>query len=321
MIIFLGSQISPLVSVILPVYNQEKYLQETIESILAQSFQNFELIILDDGSTDKSAQIIRKFTAIDGRIQSYFEANSGKSLATNYLVKKARGEWCAFLDADDVMLSHRLERQVAFHQENPKVNASSSNCYYIDEKGNMFGTQRYTGLTTVAEYEKSITKNEFIICSFTGLMVSRKVFIVTGGLLKKFEPCEDFEFFNRLEEKGYTLLIIPEILMKYRIHASSVTFREPVLVFDKISFIKHCIHLRKSGKLEISFEEFKIIQQKESWWTKFNRQRFNNSRTFFRSAGFAILSKKHLSFVWYITVSSVLSPHYVVTKMMNWIRR
>ncbi|MEO7766395.1 MAG: glycosyltransferase family A protein, partial [Ferruginibacter sp.] len=134
-----------MVSVILPVYNQEKYLQETIESILNQSFQDFELIILDDGSTDNSPQIIRQFAAKDNRIQAYFETNSGKSLATNYLVNKAKGEWCAFLDADDVMLKQRLERQVAFHNANPGVDASSSHCNYINEKGNMFGTQRYPG--------------------------------------------------------------------------------------------------------------------------------------------------------------------------------
>ncbi len=311
----------PLVSVILPVYNQEKHLDEAIESILNQSFRDFELIILDDGSTDGSAQIIRQFAAKDIRIQAYFEINSGKSSATNYLVNKARGEWCAFLDADDVMLPQRLERQVAFHKANPEVDASSSYCYYINEKGNMFGTQRYPGLSTVAEYQRSIANEEFIACSYTGLMVSRKAFIETGGLRTKFEPCEDFEFLNRLAGKGFILLVIPEVLMKYRIHASSITVRKPILVLDTISFVKQCIALRRSGKPEISFKEFVTIREGYSWWKKFNRKRFNYSMIFFRSAGFAILSKRYLAFVWQVATSLVLSPNYVLKKLGNHLKK
>ena len=311
----------PLVSVVLPVYNQENHLEETIESILNQSFQYFELIILDDGSTDGSAQIIRQFAAKDIRIQVYFKANSGKSLATNELVNRAQGEWCAFLDADDVMLPQRLERQVAFHKANPEVDASSSNCYYINERGNRFGTQRYTGLSTLTEYQQTLNNGEFITCSYTGLMVSKRAFIGSGGLRTKFEPCEDFEFLNRLAEKGFILLVIQEVLMKYRIHTSSITVRKPILVLNTISYVKQCITLRKSGKPEISYEEFLTIQDGYSWWTKFNRKRFNYSMIFFRNAGLAILSKKYLAFIWQVATSLVLSPNYVLKKLGNHLKK
>ncbi|MBC7888339.1 MAG: glycosyltransferase [Ferruginibacter sp.] len=311
----------PLASVILPVYNQEKYLEETIESILHQSFQDFELIILDDGSTDHSAQIIRQYAKKDSRIRAYFQDNEGKSLATNTLVNKAGGEWCFFLDADDVMLPERLERQVAFHRANPLVNASSSHCYYINEKGNSFGTQRYPGLSTIAEYKLEIASGEFITCAYTGLMVSRKVFIETGGLRKKFEPCEDFEFFNRLAEQGFILLIIPEVLMKYRIHAGSITVRNPFRVLDTIIYVCHCIRLRRTGKPEISFEQFMTLREGDSWWTKLNRLRFNYSMVLFRNAGIAILSKRYLSFVLQITGSLVLSPGYVLKKLRGHLKK
>src|SRR3712207_5201276 len=98
----------PLVSVILPVYNQEKYVAETIESVLAQTFREFEFIILDDGSTDNSALIIRQYAAQDSRIIPLFQSNSGRCVATNNAVSAARGPWCALLDADDVMLPDRL---------------------------------------------------------------------------------------------------------------------------------------------------------------------------------------------------------------------
>lgn len=308
----------PLISVILAVYNQEKYVAETIESILAQTFQEFELLILDDGSTDNSAQIIREFATKDTRIRAFFETNAGRSTATNYLVNQAKGEWCAILDADDLMLPHRLEKQLAFHQANPGIHASSSDCYYINEKGNMFGTQHYEGFTTVTDFEQNRGKKEFITCSYTGMMVSRDVFIKIGGLTKNFELCDDFEFFNRLVDYGFVLLVIPEVLVKYRIHSSAITVRKPLLMLDKLNYVIHCIKLRRSGQPEISFEEFIAIQQNESFWTKFNRRRFQYSMILFRTAGTSMLSKKYISFIWQIATSAVLSPNYVLNKVVNY---
>jgi hypothetical protein len=105
--------------------------------------------------------------------------------------------------------------------------------------------------------------------------------------------------------------------MKYRIHPTAVTVKKPMLVFDKITYVKRCIQHRRAGEPEISFEDFMALQQDYSWWTKFNRKRFNYSRILFRSAGFAILSKNYLSFVWRLATSMVLSPDYVFKKMTN----
>ena len=310
----------PLVSVILPVFNQEKYLEETIQSILRQSFTDFELLIVDDGSTDDSARIIRRFQQEDNRVFAFFEKNVGKSKATNYLVGKATGKWCVFLDADDVMLPQRIEKQVAFHEANPQIDASSSHCYYINENGNMFGTQRYSGLSTVAQYQQAISR-EFITCAYTALMVSKKVYIAAGGLNPKYEPCEDFEFFNRLGERGFILLVIPDVLMKYRIHPAAVTVRKPLLVLDTINFVKHCIRRRRSGIPEIGFAAFKKIQDDYSWWTKINQRRFNYSMIYFRSAGFSMLSKNYRAFTLQIMASLVLSPPYVVKKVINHLKK
>ena len=312
---------TPYVSVILPVYNQEKYLEETIDSILSQTYRNFELIIVDDGSSDNSAAIIRMFQAKDSRVLAYFESNSGKSVSTNSLVSKAKGELCAFLDADDVMLAERLSRQVDFHQSNLHIDASSCHCYYINENGNMFGIQRYSVGSQVAEYNTAFKNEEFIICSYTGLMVKRKVFLDIGGLQKKFEPCEDFEFFNRLTDSGYTLSVIPEVLMKYRIHQSAITVKQPFLVLDTIDFVKHCIRLRRSGKPEISFEDFRQVQKEYSWWEKVNKKRFNYSMIYFRNAGFSRLSNNYLACAYQLAASLILSPDYVARKVFNYFRK
>jgi len=312
---------TPNVTVILPVYNQGKYLEETIESILRQQYKDFELLIVDDGSTDNSSAIIRRFQEKDARVLAFFESNSGKSLSTNFLVKKARTELCAFMDADDVMLEDRLLKQVVYHQANPDIDASSCHCYYINEKGNMFGIQRYSVGNQVAQYNPAFKNEEFIICSYTGLMVTKKAYLETGGLTKKFEPCEDFEFFNRLTDSGYRLTVIPEVLMKYRIHQSAITVKRPLLVLDTVDFVKHCIRLRRSGKPEISFEDFRKVQKTYSWWKKMNKKRFKYSMIYFRNAGFSRLSKDYLDCAYQLTASLILSPDYVAKKIVNYCKK
>lgn len=308
-------------SVILPVYNQEKYLHETIESILAQTFKEFELIILDDGSSDKSAEIIRDFKNRDDRVKAYYKKNTGKSNSTNYLVSQAKGQWCAFIDADDVMLPGRLEKQVEWHKKFVGVDAFSCNCSYTNGEGSLFGTQRYTGLSTPAAFRLTIKKNKFITCSYTGLMVSRKAFIDVGGLDPVYEPCEDFEFVNRFVDKGLVLLVIPEVLMKYRIHPSAITIKKPLLVLDTIAFVKHNISLRRVSQPNISYQAFCTIRSKYPRLKKLNKQRFNYSMILFRNAGLAILSKQYGSFFLKILASVMLSPNYVFKKFRNHLSR
>ncbi|MEO6228739.1 MAG: glycosyltransferase family 2 protein [Ferruginibacter sp.] len=311
----------PLISVILPVHNQQNYIEETIQSVLVQSFTDFEFIILDDGSTDKSAEIIKSYAKKDDRIKAYFEKNVGKSNATNNIIEKTTTELFAFLDADDVMMPDRLEKQLQFHRENPNANASSGHCNYINENGNLFGLQRYDGLRTIEDNEVARNSREFVTCSFTALMVTREAYVNAGGLSKRFEPCEDFEFINRLVNKGYNVLINPIVLMKYRIHPTSVTVKKPILIYDTISYVKYCFALRWDNQSEISFDEFQDIQKTYAWWTKFNRMRFNYSRIAFRKAGFAMLSRRYLSFAWQMATSLVLSPNYVLKKMTNFSKK
>ncbi len=313
---------SPLISVILPVYNQEKYIAETIGSILDQSFGDFELLILDDGSTDNSAAVIKEYAAKDPRIKAYYEPNSGKSESTNKLVSRSQGKWCAFLDADDVMMPDRLERQISFLNANPGVHAVSSNCYYINESGRIFGTQKYPLLSTKEEYDVIFNKGHFITCAFTALTVLKEAFNVVGGLTKRFEPCEDFEFFNKfIFSGGKVLLIMPEVLMKYRIHSNSVTVRKPMHVTNFISYTTHSMWLRRIGEPETSFEEYMKIQNTGSRLKRWNQMRFNYSMVYFRNAGIAALTKKYPKFLMYFAVSFILSPNYALIKLANYFKR
>ncbi|WP_162343332.1 glycosyltransferase family 2 protein [Cyclobacterium salsum] len=310
--------IKPFLSVILPVYNQERFLVETIESVLCQTYDNFEFLILDDGSTDNSAKIIQSFSIKDPRIKAYYEKNSGKCNSTNKLVEKAKGNWFAFLDADDPMLPKRLEKQMDFHKKNPLVNASSCHCFYINDNGKNIGHQRYPFLKSIEDCDKMLKDNKIILCAFTGLLTSKECYLNTGGLKQKYWPCEDVEFINRIIEKGFKLVIIQDTLMKYRVHSSSITnsnLRHSYV--DMNGFVHYCIKLRRKGKEEITFNEFMNIRNKDSSWVKFNRSRAFYAKMFHREAGFSFYTKNYPIFFLKIIAASFLDPNYVLATLKN----
>jgi len=130
----------PRVSVLLPVYNGQRFLTESIRSILNQSFKDFELIIIDDGSKDDSLQIIKRFAKDDKRIIFKSRANAGLSATLNEAIGLAKGEYLARQDADDISLPERLEKQVKYMDNTPDVGLVGSNYHAIDAKGAIFHT-------------------------------------------------------------------------------------------------------------------------------------------------------------------------------------
>ncbi len=125
----------PLVSIITPSYNSAKFIAETIDSVRAQTFKNWELIIVDDCSTDGSVEIIKKYQKQDKRIRlEVLLVNSGPAVARNRGIELAQGRYIAFIDSDDRWLPEKLEKQIAFMQE---TGAAFSHCWYIktDEQG------------------------------------------------------------------------------------------------------------------------------------------------------------------------------------------
>jgi glycosyltransferase involved in cell wall biosynthesis len=111
----------PIVSIIIPCYNGERHIGETIQSVLDQTYQQFEIIVIDDGSTDRSKKIISSFTKEDNRISYYYQTNGGVSSARNNGLKKAKGKYIALLDADDVWYKDNLERKIKVLLENPNI--------------------------------------------------------------------------------------------------------------------------------------------------------------------------------------------------------
>ena len=198
-----------LVSIIMPVYNAEKFLHTSIESILKQTYKNFEFIIINDGSTDNSKKIIQNYL-IDRRIKFYSLKKKGIVACLNYALKKSHGNYIARMDADDISLPDRIKKQVNFLNHNRGHHLVGSQAKYIGEINFFFKLVHFSSNDCKASI---IFKNPFIHSS---IMVRKKTITSLGGYLNFFKS-EDYELWSRLlkKHKGANL---HENLIKYRIH-------------------------------------------------------------------------------------------------------
>lgn len=143
-----------LISVIVPVYNVEKYLPKCLESIINQTYKNLEIILVDDGSTDNSAKICNEYAKNDNRIKVYYKANGGQGSARNYGMKIAKGEFVTFIDSDDYIAEDLCEYLLKFLKQNQLDVAMIQDCYIYDKNQILHNKQFKTII--IDDHEKMI---------------------------------------------------------------------------------------------------------------------------------------------------------------------
>jgi len=215
------------VSVILPVYNAEKYLDETIQSVLCQTYCDFELIIINHACTDNSADIIKQYIKSDERVVSIeLDINKGgPAYPRNEGIKKAHGEYIAFIDSDDVWLPNKIEEQLSFMKEN-KLNFSSSNILVIDENSEplkmlsmMYKVKLF--YRSFFNLQKDFVMNNFIVLA--SVMVSRHV-IEFFNEDPNYIAAEDYDLWLRLlGKKDVSFGLSRKPLIKYRFMSNSLS--------------------------------------------------------------------------------------------------
>ncbi|MCV3216728.1 glycosyltransferase [Plectonema radiosum NIES-515] len=211
----------PKVSVIIPSYNHEKFVAEAIQSVLNQTYQDFEIVITDDGSTDNTVNVIKQFT--DPRIRLFcFTINRGAAVAANNCLKEARGEFIAMLSSDDVFAIEKLEKQAKFLDEHLEMGAVLSYAHIIDEDGNDFTQEKHAYKEIFIQYNRNRFKwlNRFFfqgncLCHPSAL-IRKKCYEDVGQYDERFAQLPDFDFWIRLCMK-YEIHVMPEELIKFRI--------------------------------------------------------------------------------------------------------
>ena len=216
------------ITVLMPVYNGEKYLKEAIDSVLGQTFADFELLIVNDGSTDNTVKLIEEYS--DKRIRLINRANGGVSAALNTGLKEAKGKYIARFDADDVCYPYRLERQYAFMEANPGYIVIGSDADYMSEEGDPLFKYINIGHTPEEIEERINTYCPFVHSSVFYL---KDPVIISGGYEVNAHSFEDYFLWMRLIKKG-KLLNFTDPLIKVRFNSSSVTVdekdREPIFL-------------------------------------------------------------------------------------------
>ena len=206
----------PKISVIMPAYNAEKYIAQAIESILGQTFGDFELIVLNDCSKDKTGEIIASFA--DQRIVCVNnEENMGVARTLNKGLKIARGEYIARMDADDISLPERLEKQAAFLDTNEAAAVVGSAVERFDETGSL-------GKRVFAADPRQMDIEMLFACGLAhpSVMMRRTLVTGLGGYDADYEGLEDYELWWRVS-RSHQVTALPEVLLRYRIHSAQVT--------------------------------------------------------------------------------------------------
>lgn len=227
---------TPVISVIMPVFNSLRYLDEAVNSILQQSFRDFEFLIFDDGSTDGSLKKLQQYVNKDKRIQLFAREHRGLTILLNEGLKKARGKYIARMDSDDIALINRFETQLTFLAQNPECVAVGSEILRIDPEGLPIGIKGQP--TKHEEILQALLNGKGGIINHPSAMFPRAALEKIGGYRCYLEPAEDFDLFVRLSEIG-TLANLPQVLIKYRLHCQRTTNRRRDIQLEKVREIVH----------------------------------------------------------------------------------
>ncbi len=210
------------VSVVMSVFNGERYLRPAVESILDQSFQDFEFIVIDDGSTDGSASILDSYQTRDPRVKVFHQENQGLIDSLNRGCGLARGKYIARMDADDISVRDRLSWQVDFLENHSEVGLLSGEVEYINAQGKALCTVHLP--TDDQEIRSALSRNECPIPHPAAVM-RRSVLLSTGGYRKPFLHAEDYDLWLRFAQCSQ-LANLDKVVLEYRIHPSQVTSRK-----------------------------------------------------------------------------------------------
>ncbi|HSC54394.1 MAG TPA: glycosyltransferase [Phnomibacter sp.] len=219
-----------LVSIIMPAYNAGNFIQDAIKSVRAQTYQQWELIVVNDGSTDDTAKKVEQLIETDSRIQLITQHNSKQAGARNTGIRKAKGEWIAFLDADDRWAERKLEIQIAY-TNTEQADVFFSDAFVVDEKGNILGQMGAGKGMFCGDRGLSVFLEKNQVPILTSLVrhsvFEHDLFDETPGL----QNAEDYELWLRLLLKNKTFFGTPESLAYYTLHPAGSTATDRTAFF------------------------------------------------------------------------------------------
>ena len=312
------------------VYNGEKYVLETLKSLAVQTYKNFNLLIVDDGSTDHTVKILenelKHLVFLNSRIVC-LEHNSGQAKARNTALQNVHTKYMLFFDADDIAEPEMIKKLHDRMIKDSNIVAVGCFATMIDSNGNSMPGGIRLGATEKVEALIRAREGKLFFMSSSMFVVSEVKKI--GGFSEKGFPsgkiryadyCEDCDLWTRLSDlytEGKYLIVIPEKLYQYRKHEKSSSNNNYAMLL-RMKHIKENVRRRRSGSPELTFIEFEAalpLKEKE----KLKKEA--ESSVLVRKAGFALHNKRFLRFIWYTVHACIIKPSYVWNKVYSYGKR
>ena len=205
---------APLISIVIPAFNAAGVIAETLASARLQTFKDFEAIIVDDGSTDDTAAVARRFCEADPRFFLIQQANQGVSAARNAAIRQSRGEWIAFLDADDVWLPEKLARQMELSRADPRADFLFTNLHFWDGQRDLYPTFHAGQPLPEGDIARSLIAHDAYGTST--VMVRREALFAVGLFDPAVDYSQDWDLWLRLGDRGLWARGVREPLVRYR---------------------------------------------------------------------------------------------------------
>jgi len=305
----------PQISVIMSVYNGERFLAEAMDSILRQSFTNFELIIVDDGSTDGTSKILSEYAQQDTRVVVMHHANRGVPASANRAIAASRAQLIARMDSDDRMLPDRLERQLAFLGEHPEASVVCGYGYMIDASGRRIGRSQMP--VNVIRGRDELNPKEFLEIIQSTVLMRKSDFFDVGAYREDITYAEDRELWGRLVTSGKMICCQPEFLVESRLHGSSMTTLTALRNRYLCAWIDDNVVRRLKGLSELSKEEFQVQQDQKPWFERMQAWRRFKALFHYKNATRFWAERQLLSFAKSITISILFQPYQITSRILK----
>ncbi len=303
-------------SVVMPVYNAERYLAAAIESVLRQTWTDFEFIIVNDGSSDESESIIRSYAQRDTRIKAINQKNSGPGSAMNAGVQEANATWIVVMHGDDIMLPNRLESIYSYlSQCTENVGIVTSAVELIASDSRVIG--RATPELPRVPFYLDESNQQYIVGGLHHPAISIAVLNRVGGYSDSCRVNEDVDLYNRIVESGYGIQILSEKLMQYRIHGEAATTTRAFELLVHWRYLKQCIRRRRKNLPEPSWEEFLAERTRRGMWTRWSEYRKDAGKVNWRRAASALSGQQYIMFVVLLLIALFYSPSFCFKRLRS----
>jgi glycosyltransferase involved in cell wall biosynthesis len=301
----------PLVAIVIPVYNAERYLDETLRSARTQTLTAIEILVVDDGSRDGSLDIAKSHATEDARVRVVSIPNGGAPAARNVALRLAEAPFVALLDADDISLPERVERQVRFLLANPDVAVLGTHGWRIGQDGRELGVFD-VGPVDREHFASLRARDEVIYLLASSVMVRREVALAVGGF-RDVKYAEDADLWTRIAD-DHIVLAISDRLVRYRIHPASDSSRHFFVQMKNALLIKANCSRRRSGAAEIDLVTLDAELNAQPLPTRIRRAATWRSQYCYRVAGGLLANREPAGLAW-LALSFVIAPMVPVNRL------